>query len=112
VACEIIDGLNHHELYLFNAPRRDNSNITTGELIERYTTLTRERGRFDDVKYEAVDGKSEDDGWEVSPARVIMERKEADDSTMAQEDKVQEPINEVTRTLSTSPTKHTHTEGL
>lgn len=35
-ACEIIDNLDYDELRLFNAPRRDNPDITPGELVEKF----------------------------------------------------------------------------
>lgn len=52
-ACEIIDGLNHQQLQLFNAPRKDNAYITAGELIERYIASNRESITLDNTKHEA-----------------------------------------------------------
>lgn len=77
-ACEIIDGLDHHELHLFNAPRRDNPAITAGELIERYLSLKSRKGACNDAKTKANDDDSdrlEDEGGEVFTAGVEVRKR-------------------------------------
>lgn len=109
VACDIIDGLNHHELRLFNAPRRDNPAITAGELVERYMAVKSQKGEIHHVKFEADGEESdplEDEEGEASAFGVD------EGSTTGKADEVQEPINEVTQTRRKSLNAHTKAEDV
>lgn len=55
-ACEIIDGLDCRELLLFNAPRKDNPRITTGELIEEFLLRKGTMIKIDDISSRRNEG--------------------------------------------------------
>lgn len=108
VACEIIDGLDHHELHLFNAPRRDNPATTAGELIETYMALKSQKGEINDVKSKADDEDNdarENEEEKASAVEVVAKEEEVEGWTPAKEDEVPEPIMKMTQIRRKIPLK-------